>query len=398
MTNKSAPIETRHALASKVLKASEELGHYRQLRARADALGLSIFGRHINLDVTITPETLDQAQEAIKAAKHAEKLFGLEVVTAYMRSFEVSKIFKVSSQKEKFTEQLIGRKVMIKGKETILTRELINFLTIDLTIGTPPITKRFLRQFRSVVLGNADPAEVMELARVVGLDYYNSGRLVQRVSDLVDMSTHYLENSEERAHLADTPDTFLNSGPFEKTIISGGPQQAQKFLTEYLYEDRKGEIETKYEPQFDKALLTEMDASPGTIFIFHVPTIPGHLINDDRWARHMGRVIFVDNSRESLRTGTTYVYTFFGKVAKSISSLQTRLGGKPSSPQLAIRKIIEDFEPEAIEENYRKFSAKLAKLEDELEGIDIMAERELLQPMTSVYKPWWPIIFLCDSL
>lgn len=387
-----APIETRHALATKVLKASEELTHYKQLRARADALGLSIFGRHVNLDIEVTPDTLEKAQEAIKAAKHAEKLFGLEVVTAYMRSFEVSKIFKVSRQKEKFTEQLIGRKVMIKGKETILTRELINFLTIDLTIGTPPVTRKFLRQFRSVVLGNADPSEIMELARVVGLDYYNSGRLVQRVSDLVDMSTHYLEAGEERAHLADAPDTFLNSGPFEKVIISGGPKQAEKLLTKYLYEDRKGEIEIKDSPQFNGNLLAEMNANPSTIFIFHVSTIPGHLINDERWARHMGRVIFVDNSRESLRTGTTYVYTFFGKVAKSISSLQTRLGGKPSSPQLAVRKIIEDFEPKDIEENYKKFNAKLEKLEGELKNIDYhgnqgetAADDERVQTMVSDY-------------
>jgi len=369
-----------NALAYSMLQVEEELGRLKGIETKAKGLGLSLFEGDIDLGIQVSEENIDRARQQIEEAQNALNAFGLKAMTAMMEEFSYSGIFKISRNRKKFTQQLLGRKVVLedgKGaeKELLLNKELIDLLTIDLTLGTPPVTTKILGQFRQIILGNREPNEIKEFARVLGIDFRAHSQLVDAIGETVEMATHYLKGHEEAANLDDIPLGFSGAEHLNRCVISGGPKKAEKFIKKYLYRNKTNNLKVKDDnEELKQDYIGTIESTPGAVFILHVQGLPHFISKDPRWQKQLGRVIFIDNSEYSNSTGTTKVYSFFEEVTSGLATVHTNIAGRPSSTQLQLRKILETFDEETIDETYSKVEGLLSKLDGELAGLSYAGE------------------------
>ncbi len=366
---------SNHSRAYAVMQANEELRELRAIEARAKRIGdINIFGTVELSAEEVTGETLASARSQIAAAKSELDNFGRSTMTELMTEFELSGIFQVSIQGRKFTKQLLGRRVTIQGKEYLLNKELIDLITINLTVGTPPVTTRALNQFRSLLLGHADPSEIKEFAGILDLDERETSLLVDKVARAIELDTHYMTGAEEDEHLRESHDErqidFLDAKYFSQSIVSGGPKIAEKLIRKYLYREKTDSITTRpYDGKLSADYITTIHENPGEIYILHIDDMPQFVLDDPRWQAELGRIIFIDNTEASKEIGLTYVYTFFSEVTEALTKVHTNIAGRPSSTQMVLREIVEEFTEDTIDRTYDQISGLLSSIETKISNL-----------------------------
>lgn len=366
---------TRNTLAFEMIKAEESLIRIQRLKKVLDHYNPSVFAGIQNLETTKigNAEDLRRVQASLASAQRALESFGLDLMKQLLRDYSYSDIFEISRAGDFFKRSAIGRKVKINGEEVVLSKELVDTLALNFTVGTPPVTERAIKQFRSIVLGNSSPAELKEFARLFPevVDYERMSLLVDKINQAIEQDTRYLTAEERQAHLSKAEEFgALREGKhFFKAVVSGGPKRAEVLLTDYLFKHQGASVVVKQVEQVVPDLIGEIEKNPGKVFILHVSEVHRSMTNDPRWRKQLGRIVIIDHSKSAERSGTCYVLSVFDNVTAALNTVHTNIAGTPSATQMALREIIDTFEPQEIETLYQRVSSMFRNLDTKIMNV-----------------------------
>lgn len=304
---------------------------------------------------------------------------GYRLLEQNMPRLGVSPVFQVARAAESFKARLrrrVGSSFELDG-ERRFEQEHANALTAaSLSIGTPPVTADMKVLVARILFGRP-AAELFDFVEALAADRAELDRLLAIFEDLVDSSLRYNTVGEEAAFLEEAGEfvNFEGGRLFARVVITESPRRVVDLIAEQLFDKfAPGQPAPVREvvglDRLDADLVAGMRAEPNTVFVARVTRIPQRLLspaqfNAGGWRGVIGRLILVDASPAACASNTTLVYTLFPHVARALRDIQTRLGGRPASTQLQLRRILERFTPASLGAIRRAIEARLAALEAE---------------------------------
>lgn len=369
-------------------------------------LEIKQFGNALNEEVIVTPlidvvsriidlpedlselnqKDIDRIQREVDDCKRIMDNFGYEYIKRVITHPEQSRVFKILSKANLFDKEIkksIGKKITLEDGQTIvMTKELAEALTkYRFSIGTPPVTPKGIETLEHILFGG-NLHSIYQFRELLGgskKDKALFDAFVANAERMVVQSTHYTTADEKRQFEKKATDfnNFEGLRGLKKSVVTGTAKTAIRLIKDELFSRHSnGSHPVKVVDQIDKIddeLIAEMKKDKETIFIVKVSKVPHHLLTsdklEDKWEGILGRLILVDDSSNSRRAGTTFVYQLFPIVTNTLDTLHVKDSGTPANTQMNLRSIIENFSAQGLEKLEDKVKTKIADYEKS-EGLE----------------------------
>lgn len=340
---------------------------------------IDVVSRIIDLPEDLTeldPKDIARIQREVDDCKRILDDFGYEYMKRIITHPEQSRVFKILNQANLFEKEIrksVGKKITLEDGQTIvMTKELAEALTkYRFSIGTPPVTPKGIETLEQILFGG-NLQSIYQFRELLGgskKDKALFDAFIANVEKTVVQSTHYTTADEKRQFEKKATDFNNLEGlrGLKKSVVTGTAKTAIRLIKDELFSRHSnGSHPVKVIDQIDKlddALIAEMKKDKETVFVVKISKVPHHIFTsdklEDKWRGVLGRLILVDDSGNSRRAGTTFVYSLNPTITETLDKLHVKDSGTPANTQMNLRSIIENFSPQGLEKLEEKVKAKI---------------------------------------
>lgn len=338
--------------------------------------------------ITNLPETLrdldekqiHEIQREVDDCKRILDDFGYSYIGRIITRPEQSRVFKIVNQADRFAKgfkKMIGKEIVLdNGEKVLVTESLYKSLTrFKFSIGTPPVTAEGVETIEQMLFGSS-LVDLYQFRELLGRDDKIKNlfdAFTANADRLIAQSTHYTTADEKRQFEKKATDfnNFEGLRGLKKSAVSGTAKTAIRLIKEELFSRHQNgshPVKVMELPDcLDENLIAQMKKEKETIFVVRVSKVPHHILTsdklDDKWHGILGRLILVDDSQNSRRSGQTFVYSLIPEVTETLDVLHVKNSGTLSNPQMNLRAIIENFSLEGIEFLESRVRAKITEYE-----------------------------------
>ncbi len=327
---------------------------------------------------------LDPSQISVIQANVTECKRLLDQISYYYVSQIISKptdsrVFKIVNQAGKFEALLrrsTGKKITLPdGTDATITPEVVNALTsYKFSLGTPPITPKGIDTIEKIMFGG-NLKDIYGFRQLLNVDHATFDRFIRATDILVRQSTHYTTDKEKKSHEKKATDFPNMEGArgFKKTAVTGSAKTAVRLIKDHLFSQHTNgskPVVVIDEPDMLNAdLIKRMTEEKNKVFVVKVSKIPHNIFTSDvlrpEWKGVIGRLILVDDSPNSRRSGTTFVYALNPTITKTLNQFHTKDMGTPANTQMNFREMMENFSRGDLEKLRSSVDQKIADLKSE---------------------------------
>jgi hypothetical protein len=306
-----------------------------------------------------------------------EAIPGYVDVSLMLFPHEDSKAFQYRTKKLEFSDRLtyLIDNDFIDAEAKKQAQNILN--SHDYSIGTPPVTKEQLNFLYNVLIGD-HATELRKFRDVIGVrgdeNQASWNYLLDVLDQMVVQSSHYTTVPEKRSFLDRTELTvnFKGLSGFIRTIIGGGADTAIKLIAEEVFRPHNVRI---LEFKDVDTLYEDIKDDFTNVFVVKVKSMRRNIFSDDRWFRHLTRLIFVDDSAISLSTNTSLVFCFHNGIINTLNKVHTKKLGSLANSQTNLRLILDKISPKTLvhfkdlaEKKIADYDRELALLKNEQLG------------------------------
>lgn len=278
-------------------------------------------------------------------------------------------VFRVVENFNKFAKVLrkqAGKTIDLYGEKVTLSADQIEaIIKYRFSIGSPPITVKGLQIIESLLF-NSSVEDLYGFRDLLGSDEKLKRKfddLMVLIAQLTSQSTSYLTNDQKEDHIKSLESEFFALRFCKKTIINGTPQTAIRILKNKVF--RKGEalIDSKHR-SIDEKLIKRMRKNKNTIFVVTVDHMEVTNFNSDKypdWKELLGRMVIITNNSFDKSSNTIGVFSNNPNVIKSLETNSVKDVGTPSSVQLNLRRILNQFDSKSLAEIVKQTDTLIEK-------------------------------------
>lgn len=288
-----------------------------------------------------------------------------------------SRVFKILNNAKQFERMLKGARGKTlrceDGTELKITPQVIKALTkYRFSLGTPPITPKGIETIERILFGGT-LRDIYGFRDLLGIPHYLFDLFIGQVDGLIEQSTHYTTPEEKRAFEREGTE-FINlegARGFKRSTVSGNAKTAIRLINEHvLSQHGNGEKPLKIverKDALDDELIAKMTLEKEKIFVVRVSKIPHNIFTSDvlneKWKGVIGRLVLVEDSDNSRRAGTTFVYALNPVITRTLDAFHIKDSGTIANTQINLRRILEGFKVRDLEALEQSVDKKLAQFQ-----------------------------------
>ncbi|CDN33071.1 GTP-binding protein YsxC [Mucinivorans hirudinis] len=354
-------------------EAKQLLDLYSSLGERAEIfLPRHIFDNLTHFVEICMDEPIDPARQQAEISKFLlkfrEDIPGYTDVSLMLIPHNNSKAFELSAKRGDFVKKinsLLDTDGVSSDHKTLLANIKDNH---DLSVGTPPVNSRGIEFMSELQLGGhiRDLRKYRDVIGVTGdINEAHWNYLMDTLEQMISQSTHYTTNAEKTDFLNRTrwAVNFKGLNGMIRTVVSGNADKAVELLAGDVFSRSAVKVFNSPSPE---ELFELMTADTTSIFVVKVRHARINHYIGGRWFPLLTRLVIVDDSKESRSSNTSLVFCFHNGIINTLNKVHTKKLGSAASTQLNLRLILENVNPQYLNEFRCKIENQIAVYDDEL--------------------------------
>lgn len=330
----------------------------------------------------LSPQQIAIIEREVKECKRVLEAVSYRYVKETISKAQPSNVFRILASANEFEAHLrrkIGKVIDVDGEKVEISEAMVKALTkFRFSLGSPPVTPKAIDSLEKILFGGNLQSiyAFRDLLDSDGRSRLIFDRFIAQVSQLVEQSTHYTTGHEKKQYEKDlsTYSGFEGVSGFKKIIVTGNAKTVKRLIDQHLLSKHgeNGSRPVEYvteRDKFDEGLIERMEKEKGKIFVVRATKIPSTVFTSDelhgKWEGVIGRLLIVDDSEMSHKTGTTTVYTLNPPVKEQLEQFHVKDYGTPSNTQLNLRRILESFSSDDLNLLRQNVDNKIQKYEQE---------------------------------
>lgn len=321
-------------------------------------------------------EPIDPSRQALEINKYVlelkEAIPGYIDVQLMIYPQEDSKAFIFNSKRGQFQNRLnkMIDQELVTGETKKEVKRILN--APNFSIGTPPVTETTLDFLYDIQLGDK-VGELRKYRDVIGvsgdIEEAQWNYFLDVLDQMINQSTHYTTKAEKDNFLNRTESSinFKGLNGFIRTVVSGSSATVEKLIAgEVFAKSAVKVIEWGSDKDSEQRVYDQVNEDSTSIFLVKVKNMRSNPFNKYRWFPLLSRMVFVDDSDESLSTNTSLVFALHNDIINTLNKVHNKKLGALANSQSNLRLILDKVNSDSLTHFSAKISDKIKDFDQEL--------------------------------